>query len=346
MNGLGIVLLVLAAASPDTRPGKVLGEVASIEGPRLTVRVDGGPPVVVTTDEATRYVKTQPGAATLEGAQTIALAEVAVADRVLAAGTLSADGATLAARQVVVMSRGDIAAKQERERAEWRKRGTSGVVTAVDAGKQEVTIRARGGPEAAPVVISTAEKKAVVRRYAPGSVKFSDAQASELGAIEVGDQVRALGDRSEDGRRLVAEQVVSGAFRTLLGAVAAVDADKGELRLTAGPKETVTVTVGSANLRRLPKEMAAKMIAPGAKGPAPNLGDLLEKMPAVKLEDLKAGDRVAVSSTRGSDPSRVTAIAVVAGIEPLLAPPTSRASGPMLMPGLPGGAMDMGMGGP
>jgi hypothetical protein len=179
-------------------------------------------------------------------------------------------------------------------------------------------------------------------------VKFGDAQASELAAIQVGDQVRALGDRSEDGRRYVAEQVVSGAFRTVLGAVESIDAGRGEVRLVASPKETLTVTVaGVSNLRRLPKDVAAQMMAPGAKGPAPNLGDLLERMPALKLEDLKPGDRLAVSSTRGSDPSRVTAIAVVAGIEPLLAPPTAaRAAGPMLMPGLPGGALDMGMGSP
>jgi len=364
-----------------------MGDVASIDAGAgsLTVQTSKGT-VTVKAGEATKYLKAKPGATTLEGAQPSTLAEVAVGDRVLARGTLSGDGASLAARQVIVMTRGDINSKQDLERAEWRRRGVAGVVTALDPEKQEITIEVRASATPQPVVISTSEKKAALRRYSGDSVKFSDAKPGTFADLAVGDQLRALGDRSEDGGRFVAEQIVSGAFRTVVGAVESVDANAGEIKITDGAtsKKLVVAVKTDAVLRRLPPELAARMggrrggpgAAGGAGGPgaaaeaappaageagpggegrarggrggAPNLGDLLERMPALALTELKSGDRIAISASGGADATRVTAIAVVAGIEPLLAAPESgsRRQGVDLMPGLPAGALDMGMGGP
>jgi hypothetical protein len=44
----------------------------------------------------------------------------------------------------------------------------------------------------------------------------------------------------------------------------------------------------------------------------------LERLPSIPLADLKAGDAVMVSTTMGSDPSHVTAVMLLAGVEPLL----------------------------
>jgi len=338
MMTTGWVWLWLAVAASEPRPGKILGEVTEIEGGRLVVRADDGASVVLSTDASTRCVKTRPGAATLDGALAIAIGDVAVRDRILAAGALSADGTALSARQVVVMSRGDIAAKQELDRADWKQRGLSGVVAALDPDKHELAVDVRGGK--GKVIVSTSEKNATLRRYAPDSAKFDDARPSALSDMKVGDQVRVLGDRSADGTRVVAEQVVSGSFLTRLFTVDAVDTDKGELRVVEGGKpQKLTVAIGrGAMLRRLQPEHVKEV-----KGGA-NLTDLLERMPAVTLAELKAGDRVAVSSTAPVD-SRLTAVVLVAGIEPLLAPPApGRAGGATLMPGLPGGALDMGIG--
>jgi hypothetical protein len=46
--------------------------------------------------------------------------------------------------------------------------------------------------------------------------------------------------------------------------------------------------------------------------------DMLERMPPLKLDELKAGDAIMLSSTNGADPASVTAINVLAGVEPLL----------------------------
>ncbi len=50
-----------------------------------------------------------------------------------------------------------------------------------------------------------------------------------------------------------------------------------------------------------------------------DLRQALERLPATELSDLKAGDAVIVSNSRGSDASNVTAITIVAGVEPFLA---------------------------
>jgi hypothetical protein len=397
--------------------------------PSLTLHTEDGRTVTVKPVAATQYLKAKPGATTLEGAQPVSIGDVTIGDRVLATGAASADGATVTARRVIVMSHSDIADKHQRDQAEWRSRGLGGVVSAIDPAKQEFTLQLRSLSGTQTVVVGGDEKKKTTfKRYAPDSVKFSDAKPSAFTELQVGDQVRALGDRSEDGARLTAEQVVSGAFRTVVAQVEGVDVAKGELRITDGAtsnKLTVSVTA-DAVLRRLPPEFAMRMGgmrragaeggagAAGASAPArttegarpesgraeagraeggrpdgarpdgarpdgarpdgarpdggegrprwgagggaggggprggpPNLGDLLERMPPLTLAELKPGDRIAISSTRGADASRITAVALVAGIEPLLAVADagSRRSGVELMPGLPSGALDMGMGG-
>jgi hypothetical protein len=390
---LGLVAVVAGAGSAAAQapsPAKMVGAVTAADpsAGTFTVQPDGGGPAVkVETGANTQYRKAMPGATSLEGMATVAIGDVKVGDRILAIGARSGDGATLTARQIVVMAQSDIADKQQRERADWQRRGAAGVITALDPAKQEITVQTRAGGSPQSVVIATAEKKAAFKRYAPDSIKFSDAKPSAFTELVVGDQVRALGDRSEDGLRLTAEQIVSGAFRTVVGAVEEVDTAKNEIRIAdASSKGKLTVAIGADTLlRRLPPEMAARMGArrpgaeggpaepreggpaartgggapgaPGAgggpggergRGGAPNLGDLLERLPTLALSELKAGDRIAISSTRGTDATKVTAIALVAGIEPLLAAPDNgarRQGGLDLMPGLPGGALDMGMGG-
>jgi hypothetical protein len=49
-----------------------------------------------------------------------------------------------------------------------------------------------------------------------------------------------------------------------------------------------------------------------------DMQQMLERLPAIKLEDLKPGDAIIVSSTEGADPGQVTAITLVAGVEPIL----------------------------
>jgi hypothetical protein len=56
----------------------------------------------------------------------------------------------------------------------------------------------------------------------------------------------------------------------------------------------------------------------GGGGGGFNLQDFLERQPAITVADLKVGDTIAVSSTQGADPARLTAITLVNGVDTLL----------------------------
>ena len=58
----------------------------------------------------------------------------------------------------------------------------------------------------------TTSSQTVLLRYAPNSVQFADAKPSNLAGLKVGDQLRALGTKSEDGSHYAADK--SG-FRNL-----------------------------------------------------------------------------------------------------------------------------------
>ena len=46
--------------------------------------------------------------------------------------------------------------------------------------------------------------------------------------------------------------------------------------------------------------------------------DLIERLPTIALADLKVGDTIIVSSTKGADPTRLTAISLISGADTLL----------------------------
>ena len=55
-----------------------------------------------------------------------------------------------------------------------------------------------------------------------------------------------------------------------------------------------------------------------------DVGSMIDRLPALSLSDLKPKDAIMVSTTSGSDPSRVSAIMLLAGVEPILtAAPTA-----------------------
>ena len=367
--------LVVLAQTPLHR---AVGEVVTVDAAtgQIGLKTDAGETVRVRTDEKTSFVRARPGARDLAGATSLSIAEIAVGDRILARGALG-DDRSVAARQVVVMARADIAQKHEQDEAEWRRRGVSGVITAIDPARQEIMVEARSLMGSQAVRVSTSERKATFKRYAPESVRYSDARASSFAELQVGDQVRVLGDRAPDGSTVTAEQVVSGSFQIVSGAVQSVEGGT----VTILDNETgrpLAVAVASETLvRRLPPEMAARLSmrdrgpeggrpgAPGARGGAteggappeggsPPVGarrtgaqtlqDMLERLPPLPVADLKPGDQVAVSSSKAAaGASRVTAAVLLAGIEPLLQARPSGAAGRPETLGLAAGALDMGL---
>ena len=210
---------------------RVIGELKAKDSAakQITVKTDANSLVTVTVADSTGYSRIPPGEKTLDKAMKITFADLGEGDRVLAVGKVADDYKSATARTLVVMTKGDIVKKQEAERLEWRRRGILGVVSAVKPDKREVIISTRSamGTQAVTMVISD---KLDMRRYAPDSIKFSDAHPSAFEELKVGDQVRALGNKSADGTHFAPEKVVTGSFRMVAGTVAAIDVAKGELK--------------------------------------------------------------------------------------------------------------------
>jgi hypothetical protein len=317
----------------------IVGEVTAVraEEHSLAVRTDAGDAVVIAVGEKTVLVRSRPGAKSLADATPLAFADLAPGDRVLVSGAPVPDGSAFGARRVVVMTRDDVEARHQREREDWRRRGLSGVVVGLDAATKEITLRLRSAAGQETVVVAAEGPHVAFRRYAPDSVKFSDARTSSFEELHEGDQVRVLGERSPEGARIRPEQVVSGAFQTVRGLVSSVDSAQGQVSLRdvePESKRPVTVAVGrDAMLRRLPPGLAA------------NLEDMLERLPAITLADLQPGEAVAVLSTKGTDPGHLTAIKLIAGLpSPAAAGPGTRrrrsSAGTDL--GVPSGVFDFG----
>ena len=345
------------ATDPGITAKHAIGEVKNIDSAakQLSITTDAGSMVTVSLTDKTIYKRLAPGETALTNAVDITFADLAVGDRVWARGNVAEDRKSVPAAMVVVMTKTDLAKKQEAERTEWRRRGILGVITALKPDTNEITITNRTMAGNQTVVIPVTDKTEM-RRYAPDSIKFGDAKPSNFGELKVGDQLRALGDRTEDPLRFKPEKIVTGSFRTVGGVVTAVDAATGEIKINELQKKTpLTIVIKQdAVLRRFPTEMGMMGRGPGGSGvgappaggappaqgqgqrpqgggpggpggggPRPgggfNINEMLERLPTISVADVKVGDTIIVSSTQGVDPSRLTAIALVTGADTLLA---------------------------
>jgi Cu/Ag efflux protein CusF len=258
-------------ADPAITDKGAVGEVKSIDAAtkQLTIKTDAGSVVLVSVTDKTRYRRLAPGDQNLTNATDVTSADVAEGDRVWARGTVAADRKSVPALQVVIMTKGDLAKKQEAERLEWRRRGILGVITALKADTKEITISHRTMAGTQSVVIPISDKTEM-KRYAPDSIKFGDAKPSTFAELKVGDQLRALGDRTEDPMRFNPQKVVTGSFRTVGGVVTAIDPATGEIKINELEKKTpLTIIIKQdAVLRRFPSDMGAMMGGfRGAGGP-------------------------------------------------------------------------------
>ncbi len=276
------ICLISHAGQAGAAAVRPIGVVTQIQPGKLTLHTDGGAELSVELPDGVTAVRVPPGAKDLKSATPIAVSDINAGDRVLVRGKVADDQKSMVATTVIDMSRAAIASAHEVERQDWQRRGVGGLVKAVDPATKQITISVSGsGPAAAspapggtpsathPLAISLAPN-AVLLRYPPGSVNFSDAIPGSFEDIKVGDQVRALGTKSADGNSFTAEKVVSGTFRNLAATVISVDAQAGTATVKdlATGKPVVVRTNADSKLHRLPP-IVAQMIAMLNSGGAP-----------------------------------------------------------------------------
>jgi hypothetical protein len=321
------------AAQPSAPRVQVAGSIAAIDAAanQLTIKSDKGDVVSVSTTDRTLVVRIPPGETDPKQGTRVALSTVAPGDRVVAVGRQSSDPAKLDATSLLIMTKSDVAQVRQREREDWQKRGVAGTVTVIDPAAKTFSISA--GQKTLTVQPSD---KTDFHRYSPDSARFADARPSAVGEIKAGDWARVLGNRNADGTAIAAEKIVFGSFRQFAGTIESVNSETGDLRIKdLATKKPLTIKVNSdSTLKKLPQPMAAMLARryrPGgatvAGDPPAGAGDIqttLDRLPLLPLQDLKQGDAIMVSTTQGSDPTHVTAIMLLAGVEPLLtASPTA-----------------------
>jgi Domain of unknown function (DUF5666) len=272
-NGDGSALSSQASAAPPSgqnseRIQQAVGTLKSINDTGIVLAADSGQEVHVTLQDSTRLLRVAPGQKDLKTATPLQKQDLQTGDRILVRGRPSSDSSSLTALVVIVMKQSDVAAKKDKDREDWQKRGVGGLVTAADATAGTVNISMTSFTGSKTVAIHTT-KNTILRRYAPNSVKFDDAKVAPIDQIKAGDQLRARGTKNEDGSELTADEVVSGTFRNLAGTILAVDSGANTLTLKdVLSKQSVVVKITSdAQLRKLPAEFAQR-IAMRLKGGA------------------------------------------------------------------------------
>jgi hypothetical protein len=258
-------------ASGNTPVSKTLGTIKSVQAGSITIAAESGGEVTAALASSTKILRVPPGEKDLKNASALQPQDLQPGDRVLVRGQASADPHTIAALAVIVMKQSDVSAKQQRERDDWQKRGVGGLVTKVEPAAGTITISSGGlaGNRSIAVQVS---KGTVLRRYAPGSVRFDDAKPAPLDQIKAGDQLRARGARTPDGSELTAEEVVSGSFRNVAGTITAVDPANNTMTvqdLIAKAPVVVKVSADS-QMKTLPAEMAQRIAARLKGGAGPN----------------------------------------------------------------------------
>jgi hypothetical protein len=363
------LILTASALLPGTARAQtsshVAGTVTTVDAKanQVTIKTDKGDSLTFTATDRTQILHPPPGVSDPKQWAKIGVGDIAIGDEVVGYYRGAADAKPLLATSLVIRTKADLSTLEKNQLEDWKKRGTTGNVSAVDAAAHTVTLKA--GPRT--VTVQTNDKTKFMR-YSLDSAKPADAKASSLAEVKVGDQANVLGNKSEDGNTVTAEQVYAGTFRQIAATIVSINAEKGEMEvrdLADKSKKAASLFIRitpDTTMKKLPEQMAAMLArryqggragtdaasgAPGAqgrggfggpegagrgmgmsRGPAGgrggDIGQMLDRLPAMPLSELKAKDAIMVSTTMGSDPSKVTAIMLLAGVEPVLtAAPTA-----------------------
>ncbi|HEY1658823.1 MAG TPA: DUF5666 domain-containing protein [Candidatus Sulfotelmatobacter sp.] len=353
-----------AQTPPSTASNKAIGTIKSITGTAIALTPDTGPEVTIAVQPATKFLRVAPGEKTLKNATPIQAQDLQVGDRILVAGQPSGDNTSLIASTVVVMTKTDLQAEHQREMDDWQKRGVDGLATAVDPTAGTVTISVRSKPTVVHTSSSTVVRRYPPDSVKFDEAKPSTLQEIHAGdqVRARGDRSADGAQLTADEVVSGSFRNIAGTVNSVDESSSTISVHD----LLSKKNVTVKVTQDS-QLRHLPPEMAQRLAmrlkrtggvattgaapggagnapsrppmgAPGAMegtegaagrrpGGAPDLQQMLSRMPAVALTDLHKGDAVVALSTEGTA-GEGTAITLLTGVEAILqaAPNASGAS--------------------
>ncbi len=325
-----VVALSFAVAVTAQPQKSILGTVTQFKMSSLEIGLqpDNGTTTYFKVSADTDVVQVEPGERDLSKAKKVRVTDLSLDDRVLVTFVAGMPEA----RRIVLISASDIAKHNEAERLDWQKRGAGGTVTAIHG--PEITVRtgAMQGPAEIMVLVTP---KTIVRRYAPDSVKFADAQSSTIREMSVGDQVRMRGNKSGDGATLMADDIVYGTFRSAIGSITAIDAEARKITITdLVTNKPLSIRIADdTQLKEMPDfrglfknggghGASGQPTSPAARAVSDpkslDVAKLLDMLPLINFDKLKTGIAVMVTSTRGSTSDEVTATRIVTNVNFLI----------------------------
>lgn len=348
-----------SAAQAQGAVTRQVGVVKEISGNTIRLSQDSGTSVNVVVMDATKIVRVAPGQTDLKSATPIHLTDLHAGDRVLVRSVPSEDGKSFIAAGIIAMSSSDVAAKQAQDRQDWQKRGIGGLVSAVDLANGTITISAGGAGATKTVVMQTTRNTILRRYApdsvnfddaAPAPldrIKVGDQLRARGAKSADGNEFSA--DEIVSGTfRNIAGTVTS--VDAAAGSISVTD--------LISKKTLVLKITSQSQVRKLPPEMAQRIAfrlkaaanpsqgaaanaLPGAanqpaaggaaQGPggspgggrpgggAPDLQQIVNRIPAASLADFQKGDVVMAVSTEGTDTGGATVITMLGGVEPILA---------------------------
>ena len=345
---------------------RFLGTISTIAGNTLTVKVDANGDRQVEVPTGTSIKRISPGEKDLSKAVAIAFSDLAVGDRVLVKLDPDSPAGTSQALQIVAVKQEDVAQKQQKDREDWQLRGVGGLVKSVDPAAGVIVLTSGVGATAKTVSIHTSKTTVLKRyapasvSYAAAQPAPIDAiHAGDQ--LRARGQKNADGtDIAAEEVVSGTFRNISGVISSV-----DASSSTFSLKDLATKKQVNVHVTPDAQMRRLP-DMMARMLAMrltggfgGAQGARPQSGgqpgggqwagqggggqgfgaggpqgagragggdmqQMLSRAPAVQMADLKKGDAVMLVSTDGS--TDVTAITLLAGVEPLLEAPAASQS--------------------
>ena len=331
-----------SSAQNQTSISRHAGTIKSVNGNTIVLASDAGSEITIVVPQGARIIAVTPGQKDLQSAQAMQFTDLHPGDRILVRGVAQTDGKTVLANSVLAMKKSEVINKQARDREDWQKNGIGGLVRAVDPETVTVSLLT---PTGAKDVVIRVGKSTIIRRYAPDSVQFDKAVVSSLDQIKPGDQLRARGTHGPADGEFSASEIVTGSFRNVAGTISAIDSAAGSIRVEdLATKQSVQVKITQeSQIRKLPPPLAQRIAlrlkgnssedpsSLGAEvagrangrdgqehGGAPDLQQMIVRMPPSTLADFQKGDAVMIVATQGTRDTFATAIILLGGVEPIL----------------------------
>lgn len=383
-------LLAIHASAQAPANTSFVGTVAAFKsGTEIEFKPDTGAPVDVKVTPETLARKIAPGETSLKNAVGASITDLMIGDRVL----VTLESGTNNARRVVIMSATDIGKRDEADRQDWNTRGLSGVVAERSGDtitirsqslqgetRQTVTVsdqtkfrryaadsvrfadakpsraaeisigdqlRARGQKSADGNSVAAEEAVFGTFLVTAGSVVSANPDTKEITLKETGSGKPVVVQLTPDSRikQMAALPALPGGFPG--GGPGAATPGRG-----APPAGAPfgAFPPGAAN-GGMPPGLPPGI--PAGRGGAPTLAQMVDTMQAGAFDDIKPGQTIVVSSTKGAKNDHVTAIMLLTNADMLIrmasmgagrgGQPDGAGRGQGMQPGgMPGGGMDIG----